>query len=159
MSARGLALKSKELIRVSYEILEQIQPASVRSVCYQIFNRNIIRGMITGGHKRFRACLSMHVKTKLSHGNGSLTKRGRRNGCPHGRALPTMARQSYGAIEKTFGSIKRIKSKSCLKRERFAASYPRSLMNSQSPFLSNTGSTPRPRLETSQSRPAKAGVH
>jgi hypothetical protein len=48
MSARGLALKSKELIRVSYEILEQIQPASVRSVCYQLFNRNIIRGMTTG---------------------------------------------------------------------------------------------------------------
>jgi hypothetical protein len=48
MSVRGLAVKSKELIRVSYEILEQIQPASVRSVCYQLFNRNIIRGMTTG---------------------------------------------------------------------------------------------------------------
>jgi hypothetical protein len=40
--------KSKELIRVSYEILEQIQPASVRSVCYQLFNRGIISGMTTG---------------------------------------------------------------------------------------------------------------
>ena len=47
------------------------------------------------------------------------------------------------------------KSKSGLKRERFAASCPRSLMNSQSPFLSNTGPTPPPRLTTSQSRPAK----
>jgi hypothetical protein len=48
MSVRGLALKSKELIRVSYEILEQVQPASVRSVCYQLFNRGIISGMTTG---------------------------------------------------------------------------------------------------------------
>ena len=48
MSARGLALKSKELIKVSYEILEQIQPASVRSVCYQLFNCGIISGMTTG---------------------------------------------------------------------------------------------------------------
>src|ERR1700731_4637044 len=48
MSGRGLALKSKELISASHEILEQIQPASVRSVCYQLFNRNIIRGMTTG---------------------------------------------------------------------------------------------------------------
>jgi hypothetical protein len=48
MSGRGLALKSQVLIRTSYEILEQIQPAPVRSVCYQLFNRGIISGMTTG---------------------------------------------------------------------------------------------------------------
>jgi hypothetical protein len=48
MSGRGLALKSTNLIEVSYRILEEIQPASVRSVCYQLFNRGIISGMTTG---------------------------------------------------------------------------------------------------------------
>ena len=47
MSGRGLALKSKVLIRASYKILEQIQPASVRSVCYQLFTRGIINSMKT----------------------------------------------------------------------------------------------------------------
>jgi hypothetical protein len=47
MSGRGLALKSIELITVSYEILKEIQPASVRSVCYQLFNRKIISSMKT----------------------------------------------------------------------------------------------------------------
>jgi hypothetical protein len=37
-----------ELIQVSFEILEQIQPASVRSVCYQLFKLGIISSMTTG---------------------------------------------------------------------------------------------------------------
>jgi hypothetical protein len=36
------------LIQASYEILEQIQPASVRAVCYQLFTRGIISSMKTG---------------------------------------------------------------------------------------------------------------
>jgi hypothetical protein len=47
MSGRGLAQKSKGLIQASYEILEQIQPASVRAVCYQLFTRGIIASMKT----------------------------------------------------------------------------------------------------------------
>jgi hypothetical protein len=34
-----------KMISVSYTILKQIQPASVRSVCYQLFNRKIISSM------------------------------------------------------------------------------------------------------------------
>jgi hypothetical protein len=48
MSGRGIAMKSTNLIDVSYQILEEIQPASVRSVCYQLFNRGIISSMTTG---------------------------------------------------------------------------------------------------------------
>jgi hypothetical protein len=48
MSGRGLAPKSIRLISASHEILEQIQPASVRSVCYQLFNCGLLSGMITG---------------------------------------------------------------------------------------------------------------
>lgn len=63
MSIRGLALKSKDLIRISYEILEQIQPASVRSVCYQLFNRNIIRGMTAGDAKSLASpCLRTRAR-------------------------------------------------------------------------------------------------
>jgi hypothetical protein len=47
MSGRGISRSSKELIMISYEILEQIQPASVRSVCYQLFTREIISSMKT----------------------------------------------------------------------------------------------------------------
>jgi hypothetical protein len=48
MTGRGLASKSIRLISASHEILEQIQPASVRSVCYQLFNRGLLSGMTTG---------------------------------------------------------------------------------------------------------------
>jgi hypothetical protein len=45
---RGLAAKSLHLIREAYQILAEIQPASVRSVCYQLFNRKIIADMSKG---------------------------------------------------------------------------------------------------------------
>lgn len=47
MSGRGLSLKSQLLIRTSYEVLQQIQPASVRAVCYQLFTRGVIESMRT----------------------------------------------------------------------------------------------------------------
>jgi hypothetical protein len=48
MSGRGLAAKSKALIEQSCGILEQIQPATVRGVCYQLFTRGVIASMRTG---------------------------------------------------------------------------------------------------------------
>lgn len=42
---RGLATKTIKMVANCYDILEAIQPASVRAVCYQLFTRNLIPGM------------------------------------------------------------------------------------------------------------------
>lgn len=42
---RGMAQKSLDLIGACREILEEIQPTSVRSVCYQLFTRRLIPNM------------------------------------------------------------------------------------------------------------------
>ena len=44
--ARGKSSQSLELIDAAYEILEEIQPASVRAVCYKLFNRGLIAEVI-----------------------------------------------------------------------------------------------------------------
>jgi hypothetical protein len=38
MSGRGISIKTRDLIDASYCILQEIQPASVRGVAYQLFN-------------------------------------------------------------------------------------------------------------------------
>ena len=42
---RGISQHSHRLINASYEILEEIQPASVRAVCYRLFTMGIIPNM------------------------------------------------------------------------------------------------------------------
>jgi hypothetical protein len=42
---RGKSLKNVRLIRAAQEILAEIQPASVRAVCYQLFTRKLIDSM------------------------------------------------------------------------------------------------------------------
>ncbi len=42
---RGVALKTALLINAATDILAEIQPASVRAVCYQLFNRKLIPDM------------------------------------------------------------------------------------------------------------------
>jgi len=42
---RGKSQRSLDLIDAAYEILDEIQPASVRAVCYQLFNRKLIASM------------------------------------------------------------------------------------------------------------------
>lgn len=42
---RGKSAESLQLIAKSYEILSEIQPASVRAVCYQLFTRKLIPDM------------------------------------------------------------------------------------------------------------------
>lgn len=44
-TTRGKSRKSLDLIQSAYEILETIQPASVRAVCYQLFTRQVIPDM------------------------------------------------------------------------------------------------------------------
>jgi hypothetical protein len=45
MSGRGRSLKNSELISHARDILEEINPATVRGVCYQLFSRGHIDGM------------------------------------------------------------------------------------------------------------------
>jgi len=45
VSGRGLAQKTIALIDASFAILEEIQPASVRAVCYQLFIAHLIANM------------------------------------------------------------------------------------------------------------------
>ena len=45
---RGKSAKSLALIDAAYDILEQIEPASVRAVCYQLFIRKYIKDMSKG---------------------------------------------------------------------------------------------------------------
>ena len=42
---RGKSQKTLELIAAAWEILNEIQPASVRAVCYQLFTLNLIASM------------------------------------------------------------------------------------------------------------------
>src|SRR2546423_15554010 len=42
---RGKAQKSLDLIEAAYEILEEIQPATVRAVCYRLFIAGLIQHM------------------------------------------------------------------------------------------------------------------
>jgi hypothetical protein len=49
---RGISKLSKDLIDASYLILEEIQPASVRAVCYKLFTMGIIPNMSKGSTGR-----------------------------------------------------------------------------------------------------------
>jgi hypothetical protein len=42
---RGRSAKSVALVDAAYDILEEIQPASVRAVCYQLFTQGLIPSM------------------------------------------------------------------------------------------------------------------
>jgi hypothetical protein len=46
VSGRGLAKKTIALIEASIAILQEIQPATVRAVCYRLFVRGAITGMV-----------------------------------------------------------------------------------------------------------------
>lgn len=54
---RGKSRASLDLIRAAYEILETIQPASVRAVCYQLFIRRVIPDMSLSSTRRVGAQL------------------------------------------------------------------------------------------------------
>jgi hypothetical protein len=54
---RGKSQKTIELIDASYDILEQIQPCSVRAVCYQLFTRRLIKDMSKNSTNRVSRAL------------------------------------------------------------------------------------------------------
>jgi hypothetical protein len=51
-TGRGKSAKSIELIDACIEILREIQPASTRAVCYQLFNRKLISSMAKNNTNR-----------------------------------------------------------------------------------------------------------
>jgi hypothetical protein len=55
---RGRSQKSIELVQTAHDILEEIQPASVRAVCYQLFIRGVIPGMDKTSTNRAGALLT-----------------------------------------------------------------------------------------------------
>lgn len=54
---RGKSRASLDLIQAAYEVLETIQPASVRAVCYQLFIRRVIPDMSLSNTRRVGAQL------------------------------------------------------------------------------------------------------
>lgn len=54
---RGKSKKSLHLIQSAYEVLETIQPASVRAVCYQLFIRRVIPDMSLSSTRKVGAQL------------------------------------------------------------------------------------------------------
>ena len=61
---RGKAQKSLDLIDAAFRILEEIQPASVRAVCYRLF----IAGLIPGMEKRNTNRVSVQLTYAREHG-------------------------------------------------------------------------------------------
>jgi hypothetical protein len=55
---RGRSEKSIALVDTAYEILEEIQPASVRAVCYQLFIRGLIDDMSKASTNRVSSLLT-----------------------------------------------------------------------------------------------------
>jgi hypothetical protein len=55
---RGRSQKSIDLVQAAHDILEEIHPASVRSVCYQCFVRGLIPGMDKASTNRVGALLT-----------------------------------------------------------------------------------------------------
>src|SRR3954471_19263432 len=56
---RGLAHKTTALIEASSAILAEIQPATIRAVCYRLFTRGVIPDMSVKSTKK----VSGHLKT------------------------------------------------------------------------------------------------
>src|SRR6266511_2414167 len=54
---RGKALKSLVLIQTAHDILREIQPASVRAVCYRLFAAGVVPDMSKASTQRVSAQL------------------------------------------------------------------------------------------------------
>ena len=55
---RGLAQKTLNIIEASIAILEEIQPATVRGVCYRLFTRGLIANMSVGETQKISQILA-----------------------------------------------------------------------------------------------------
>jgi hypothetical protein len=59
---RGKSRENVRLILAAAEILKAIQPASVRAVCYQLFNRRLIASMAKNDTNRVSTQLATPEK-------------------------------------------------------------------------------------------------
>jgi hypothetical protein len=55
---RGRAQKTLDIIKASLSILEEIQPATVRGVCYRLFTRGLIANMSVGETQKISRILA-----------------------------------------------------------------------------------------------------
>ena len=55
---RGRSQKTLDIIKASISILEEIQPATVRGVCYRLFTRNLIANMSVGETQKISRILA-----------------------------------------------------------------------------------------------------
>ena len=74
---RGKGEKSLALIKAIKEILEEIQPTSVRAVCYRLFVRKLIKSMAKNEVTKTGRQLVYAGKRELFPGSISSTRRGR----------------------------------------------------------------------------------
>jgi hypothetical protein len=63
MSGRGRSQRSLDLIEAAYNILAEIQPASVRAVCYRLFTMGIIASMVKSETNRVSGQLTWARET------------------------------------------------------------------------------------------------
>ncbi len=61
---RGKSQASKQLIEAAYEILNEIQPASVRAVCYRLFTAGLIDSMSKSNTNRVSTQLVYRLKLR-----------------------------------------------------------------------------------------------
>jgi hypothetical protein len=57
--SRGRAQRTIDLVNASYEILSDIQPATVRAVCYKLFTRGLIVSMAKGETNKISRILTL----------------------------------------------------------------------------------------------------
>jgi hypothetical protein len=62
---RGKSAASLRLIATAWAILEEIQPASIRAVCYQLFNRRLLQSMSKNETNR----VSIHLRDARERGD------------------------------------------------------------------------------------------
>ncbi len=55
---RGVSQRTRDLLQAAREILERIRPASVRALCYQLFNHSLIASMEKGNTDRISGLIT-----------------------------------------------------------------------------------------------------
>ena len=125
---RGRTEKTLALIAECSEILEAIQPASIRAVCYQLFTRGLIPNMSKTATNQISDILARAVSRAKSPGNGSSTSTAMPNGCPLGRTPKTSPMKPSIATGATAGSISRAELRCGRRRGRSVGRCDRSSM-------------------------------
>jgi hypothetical protein len=63
--------KTIEIAEAAYNILEEIEPASVRAVCYRLFTEGLIDSMSKANTNKISRLLTEEREGEISRGSGS----------------------------------------------------------------------------------------